>query len=295
MKKIRVSYALIGFILVAMGIILITEGGPHISHITYDELPQYTTQDMVDNSPCLLEYSGERDVVISVYRNNNNSFHILEFARNMIFNRYSLVDTHIYVASDQPFYSVVSTAFFDYAYCVDVSNFSIKIAERKISSRPFYSLFIISLGCTIIFLQKRSCTCTVGMSLGGSLMKRFDMMQAARKLTSFLKAHFPRSSSYHFLYGVLAIFLLYDGFSLGPVLNASRGLVIIVALISLLPLVLIPLFGGRKYLFGSGNWMVFGMVATLIVAACLGWLEASLVLFAIALGLGCILIQRFRK
>lgn len=155
MKKIRISYALIGFILVAMGIILITEGGPHISHITYDELPQYTTQDMVDNSLCLLEYSGERDVVISVYRNNNNSFHILEFARNMLFNRYSLVDTHIYVASDQPFYSVVSTAFFDYAYCVDVSNFSIKIAERKISSTPFYSLFIISLGCTIIFLQKR--------------------------------------------------------------------------------------------------------------------------------------------
>lgn len=142
MKKLRVSYALIGFILVATGIILITEGGPHISHITYGELPQYTTQDMVDNSPCLLEYSGERDVVISVYRNNNNSFRILEFARNMLFNRYSLVDTHIYNGSAQPFYSVVSTAFFDYAYCVDVSNFSIEIAERKISSTPFYLSYL---------------------------------------------------------------------------------------------------------------------------------------------------------
>ena len=155
MKKIRIIYSLIGFILVAMGIILITEGGLHFPHITDDELLQYTTQDMVDESPCLLKYSGERDVVISVYMNNNNSFRILEFARNMFFNRYSLVDTHIYNASDKPFYSVVSTAFFDYAYCVDVSNFSIEIADRKISSTPFYSLFIISLGCTIIFLQKR--------------------------------------------------------------------------------------------------------------------------------------------
>ncbi|MGM9627849.1 MAG: hypothetical protein ACI3V4_07140 [Faecousia sp.] len=126
-------------------------------------------------------------------------------------------------------------------------------------------------------------------------MKRFDMMQAAKKLTRFLKSHFPISSSYHFLYGVLAIFLIYDGFSLGPVLNASRGLVIIVVLISLLPLVLIPLFGGRKYLFGSGNWTVFGMVTTLIVAACLGWLEVPLVLLVLAFGLGGILFQIFKK
>ena len=121
------------------------------------------------------------------------------------------------------------------------------------------------------------------------------MMQTAKKLTRFLKSHFPISSSYHFLYGVLAIFLIYDGFSLRPVLNASRGLVIIVVLISLLPLVLIPLFGGRKYLFGSGNWTVFGMVTTLIVAACLGWLEVPLVLLVLAFGLGGILFQIFKK
>lgn len=126
-------------------------------------------------------------------------------------------------------------------------------------------------------------------------MKRFDMMQAAKKLTRFLKSHFPLSSSYHFLYGVLAIFLIYDGFSLGPVLNASRGLVIIVALISLLPLVLIPLFGGKKYLVGSGNWTVFGMVTALMIAACLGWLEIPLVLLALALGFGGILFQIFTK
>ena len=133
------------------------------------------------------------------------------------------------------------------------------------------------------------------MSLGGILMKGFDMMQAAKKLTRFLKSHFPISSSYHFLYGVLAIFLIYDGFSLGPVLNASRGLVIIVALISLLPLVLIPLFGGRKYLFGSGNWTVFGMVTALLVAACLGWLEIPLVLLVLAFGLGGILYKILKK
>ena len=121
------------------------------------------------------------------------------------------------------------------------------------------------------------------------------MKKAAKKLTRFLISHFPISSSYHFLYGVLAIFLIYDGFSLGPVLNASRGLVIIVVLISLLPLVLIPLFGGRKYLFGSGNWTVFGMVTTLIVAACLGWLEVPLVLLVLAFGLGGILFQIFKK
>ena len=126
-------------------------------------------------------------------------------------------------------------------------------------------------------------------------MKRFDMMQTAKKLTRFLISHFPISSSYHFLYGVLAVFLIYNGFSLEPVLNASRGLVIIVALTSLLPLVLIPLFGGRKYLVGSGNWTVFGMVTTLLVAACLGWLEIPLVLLVLAFGLGGILFQIFKK
>lgn len=126
-------------------------------------------------------------------------------------------------------------------------------------------------------------------------MKRFDMMQTAKKLIRFLKSHFPIPSSYHFLYGVLSIFLIYNGFSLEPVLNASRGLVIIVALISLLPLVLIPLFGGRKYLVGSGNWTVFGMVTALMVAACLGWLEMPLVLLVLAFGLGGILFQIFKK
>lgn len=155
MKKIRILYAMIGFILVATGILFFTEGGLRLSHITYDELTKYTTQDVGNHSPCLLEYSEDRDVVIAVYGNNNNVFRILEFARNMLFNRYSLVDTHVYDAPDQPFYSVVSTAFFDYAYCVDVSNFSIEIAERKISSTPFYSLFIISLGCAIFFYAKK--------------------------------------------------------------------------------------------------------------------------------------------
>ena len=126
-------------------------------------------------------------------------------------------------------------------------------------------------------------------------MKRFDMMQTPKKLTRFLKSHFPISSSYHFLYGVLAVFLIYNGFSLEPVLNASRGLVIIVALISLLPLVLIPRFGGKKYLVGSGNWMVFGMVTALMVAACLGWLEIPLVLLVLAFGLGGIIFQMFKK
>lgn len=155
MKKARILYALTGFILIAMGIILITEGGLRISYLPYDELPQYRTEDMVDSFPCLLEHSEKRDVVISVYRNNHDTFHILAFARNMLFGRYSLVDTHIYNAPDKPFYSVVSTAFFDYAYCVDVSNSSIEIAERKRSSTPFYSLFILSLGCAMIFLSTK--------------------------------------------------------------------------------------------------------------------------------------------
>ena len=155
MKKIRILYALIGFLLVAMGIILITEGGLRISYLPYDELSQYRTEDIVDSTPCLLEHSEKRDVVISVYRNNHGTFHILAFARNMLFGRYSLVDTHIYNAPDRPFYSVVSTAFFDYAYCVDVSNSSIEIAERKRSSTPFYSLFILSLGCAMIFLSTK--------------------------------------------------------------------------------------------------------------------------------------------
>lgn len=121
------------------------------------------------------------------------------------------------------------------------------------------------------------------------------MMQTAKKLTHFLKSHFPLSSSYHFLYGVLAVFLIYNGFSLEPVLNAHRGLVVMVALVSLLPLILIPRFGGKKYSVGSGNWMVFGMFTALMVAACFGWLEIHLALLVIAFVLGGILFKKFRK
>ena len=121
------------------------------------------------------------------------------------------------------------------------------------------------------------------------------MMQTAKKLTRFLKSYFPLSSSYHFLYGVLAVFLIYNGFSLEPVLNAHRGLVVMVALVSLLPLILIPRFGGKKYSVGSGNWMVFGMFTALMVAACFGWLEIRLALLVIAIVLGGILFKKFRK
>lgn len=126
-------------------------------------------------------------------------------------------------------------------------------------------------------------------------MKRFDMMQTAKKLTRFLKSYFPLSSSYHFLYGVLEVFLIYNGFALEPVLNAHRGLVVMVALVSLLPLVLIPRFGGKKYSVGSGNWMVFGMFTALMVAASFGWLEIHLALLVIAFVLGGILFKKFRK
>lgn len=122
-------------------------------------------------------------------------------------------------------------------------------------------------------------------------MKRFDMMQTAKKLTRFLKSYFPLSSSYHFLYGVLEVFLIYNGFAL----EAHRGLVVMVALVSLLPLILIPRFGGKKYSVGSGNWMVFGMFTALMVAASFGWLEIRLALLVIAFVLGGILFKKFRK
>lgn len=119
--------------------------------------------------------------------------------------------------------------------------------------------------------------------------------KAAKKLTCFLKSHFPLASSYHFLYGVLSVFLLYHGFSLEPVFNAHREFVMIVALISLLPLILIPRFCGKNYSVGGGNWMVLGMFTALMAAACFGWLEIYYALFAIFFGLGGILILTFKK
>lgn len=161
MRKKRIFGFLIGLLLVIIGGILITEGGFRISHITYDELPNYVAPDMVEASPCILEHSEQKDVVISVYmdKNNKNSFYILEFARNMIFNRYSLIDTHICTLSDQKFNSVVSTAFYDYAYSVDLPNLSIDIFEKNLSGTPFYSLFLIFLGCAMIVdSQKKKST-----------------------------------------------------------------------------------------------------------------------------------------
>lgn len=151
MKK-RVSFALAGLILLTIGAILITEGGFRISHIAYDDLPKYEIQGKVDGSPCLTKYSRKEDAVISVYadQNSENTFYILEFARNTVFNRYSLADTHIDTVSDQPFHSVVSTAFYDYPYRVDLSNGSIEIFEGTISGTLSYSLFLLSLGTAVI-------------------------------------------------------------------------------------------------------------------------------------------------
>ena len=122
-----------------------------------------------------------------------------------------------------------------------------------------------------------------------------QIKRTAKKLIHFLKAHFPLASSYHFLYGVLAAFLIEDGFSLEPVLKAHREAEILGMLISLLPLILIPWIGGKKYLVGSGNWYASGMAAALLVAACLGWVEMSLVLFGLALVVGIIFIQKVKR
>ena len=122
-----------------------------------------------------------------------------------------------------------------------------------------------------------------------------QIRKAAKKLTHFLKAHFPLASSYHFLYGVLAAFLIEDGFFLEPVLKAHREAEVLVMLISLLPLILIPCLGGKKYLAGSGNWYASGMAAALFAAACLGWVEMPLVLLVFALGLGIIFLQKVKR
>lgn len=160
MRNKRILCILVGVALVVIGIILITEGGFRISHITYDEIPQYAIQDVANGSPWLQKFSERKDVAISVYMDSNSigTFYILEFSRNTISNRYSLVDTHICTVTGQPFYSVVSTAFYDYAYCVDLPNLSVEIFEENISSTLYYSIFILSLGIGFCFYKKKGDT-----------------------------------------------------------------------------------------------------------------------------------------
>lgn len=156
MKK-RVSFALAGLILLTIGAILITEGGFRISRITYDDLPRYEIQSIAAGSPYLMKYSQQEDAVISVYadQNSEDTFYILEFTRNTVFNRYSLADSHIYTVSDSPFYSVVSTAFYDFPYCVDLSGSAIEIYEGTISGNLYFSLFLLLLGVAVIFYSRK--------------------------------------------------------------------------------------------------------------------------------------------
>lgn len=135
---------LIGAFLVIIGCLLLTEGGFRISLITYDDLPEYAS---FCGSPYRLEYSEQKDVAVSAYLDlDKDNLHVYEFARNTIFNRYSLADVHIFSASDLPVHSVVSTAFFDYPYSIDSTELSIHFYEKSNSNTFYYSLFLLLMG-----------------------------------------------------------------------------------------------------------------------------------------------------
>lgn len=151
MRKKTVLAVLIGCILIAVGLMLLTEGGLRISTITYEELSQYEMEEMPDGLPAVVAVSPEKDAVISVFTDGNNGIYILEFSRSLILDRYSLVEKHHYTESGQTFNSVVSTAVSHYAYCVDPSGPSVEIYEGDPTGAAWNWIAMILLGILIIF------------------------------------------------------------------------------------------------------------------------------------------------
>lgn len=155
MRKKTALAVLIGCILIAIGVMMLTEGGLRISTLTYEELSQYELAETPDGLPAVMAATPDRDAVISVYRDENNGVYILEFARSLILDRYSPVETHRYTQSGQTFNSVVSTAAFHYAYRVDPSGPSVEIYEGDPTGAIWNWLSMIVLGGLTIFVTPK--------------------------------------------------------------------------------------------------------------------------------------------
>lgn len=145
MKKFQIG---LGIILLLAGILFFLEGGFHLSTTRYDDLDKITSSNSNILFPSIAENATKKDVIVSVHKDREaeNSVYILEYSKNTIWDRYSLTDIHKCDLETGQFRSVVSSARYDYAYTVDLTNMSVEIYDGNNSGNLAWSIFTFSVG-----------------------------------------------------------------------------------------------------------------------------------------------------
>ncbi len=124
-------YIIIGFCSVCISMMILLEGGFHLSTLKADELNKALPE---GNYALVMENTKQDDVIVQVYCNEkHHTFLVMEFSKNILFPRYRLTEKHFMPTKKHSFTTVISSALHDYAYQVDYQTMTIDIAEGQLS------------------------------------------------------------------------------------------------------------------------------------------------------------------
>lgn len=152
----KTNHRILGFLLIALAVIHLTEGNLLISIISQAKINNYAIHLEDDLLSCDVAGSSDNNVLVKIYndKNDQNLYYILEYGKNSLLSHYSLNDVTKYDNPSFPIYSVASTAIFDYPYSIDIQCQTITIYEKKISSNLIRSMFILGIGFLCVIRPK---------------------------------------------------------------------------------------------------------------------------------------------
>lgn len=133
--------------LIFLWLLLLLEGGFHISTAGIGELDKLVPGDIPAQLPSAFSNTEKEDVAVSVYRDagDEKTFYILEFSKNLLFDKYALAEVH---KCDEPlraFRTVASSPLHHYAYEVDLVEGTIEIYEGSRNRNLTSSLLSLTL------------------------------------------------------------------------------------------------------------------------------------------------------
>lgn len=98
----------------------------------------------------LITTAKKDDVIIHVYRKNQEEFYIAEFSKKTLLDLYSLSELVEVRDIEKEYNSVISSSLNEYAYKLDLVNQTIQIFEGKHPISIYYGLFELLTGILLL-------------------------------------------------------------------------------------------------------------------------------------------------
>lgn len=145
-------------VIIVLGITCLLEGGFHIFTIGRKELYKQVPRGLFVEYPSVISNTEKQDVAVIVYRDAEkaDTYYILEFSKNLVFDRFALTEVHQWEEPAEVFRTVVSSRLHHYAYSVDMEQGTVEISDGD----PNYALprflitFALCMGISLLVQKK---------------------------------------------------------------------------------------------------------------------------------------------